>query len=98
MLDANKKIINLFNVKKYVNSYFNSYLDPSTRTFSTTPFDESIGSVEIVVIATDHSKGFKTISGTVTFPETAIPGEKAYIEAYSEKTSCYGNQTIIFVV
>ncbi|MBF0449847.1 MAG: carboxypeptidase regulatory-like domain-containing protein, partial [Candidatus Magnetomorum sp.] len=41
-------------------------------------------------------EGFETLSGTVTFPESAQSGEKAYIEAYSDKTSTFGSATVMY--
>jgi hypothetical protein len=41
-------------------------------------------------------EGFETLSGTVTFPDNAKAAEKAYIEAYSEKTSTFGSAQVIY--
>jgi len=41
-------------------------------------------------------EGFETLSGTVTFPDNAKAGEKAYIEAYSDKTSTFGSAQVIY--
>jgi hypothetical protein len=41
-------------------------------------------------------EGFENLSGTVTFPDNAKAGEKAYIEAYSDETSTFGSAQIVY--